>query len=114
MKYCNLTIVLGLLFLFSSCNNDWEPETRYINPNACIELTRTEKKIAAKDLDFGISMFKDLAKDAGENDDFLFSPFSTSLAYAMLSAGAEGRTRKELVNGLGFGGFEYLFCLFFS
>ncbi|MBO4570961.1 MAG: serpin family protein [Bacteroidales bacterium] len=107
--YC--TIGLCLLLVITSCNNsnnDWMPsENRLINPNACIELTRAEKKIAAKDLDFGIDMFKHLAKENGKDENFLFSPFSASLAYAMLSAGAEGKTRKEIVDALGFSGFEY-------
>ncbi len=108
MRSYHCTLVFILMFIVTSCNDDWMPsENRQINPNACIELTRAEKKIAAKDLDFGIEMFKNLANENGKNESFLFSPFSTSLAYAMLSAGAEGRTRKEIIDGLGFSGFEY-------
>lgn len=98
-----------ILSVFAACSNDWTPEgDRFVPSNANkIELTRAEQVVAARDLDFGISLFKDIAKIEGTDKDLLISPFSASLAFSMLSAGANGKTREQLVNGLGFRGLKY-------
>lgn len=104
-----IAILFCLFFLLSSCNNDWIPSGERDNIPTVnrIELTRAEQAVYARDLDFGISVFKDIAKIEGSDNNLLFCPFSASLAFSLLSAGANGKTRQQLIRGLGFQGLDY-------
>ena len=102
---------LMALFL-CSCDNDIDligNKVVYNKDYKGIELTKAERKVAARDLDFGVSLFTSIVNSAGVENDVLISPLSTSMAFAMLSAGAEGQTRNEIVNGLGFSGLDYAY-----
>ena len=97
------------LFLLVSCSNEWIPSGERVVDSFVnrIELTRAEQIVSARDLDFGIDIFKDITKIEGTDKDMLLSPFCASLAFSMLSAGANGKTHEQIINGLGFKGLEY-------
>ena len=104
-----LTIVV-ILTISPSCENDIEiirTKTVYNKEYKGIDLTRGERMLASKDLDFGLSIFKGIVNRNNLDEDVLISPLSSSMAFAMLSAGAKGQTRKEIVKGLGFNDFDY-------
>ena len=102
-------IALFLPFIIMACNKEWMPnENRTTSPVVPkIELTRSEQAVLAKDLDFGIDLFKRISKTEGYDKDLLMSPFSTSLAFSMLAAGANGDTRSQIIGGIGFKGLDY-------
>lgn len=76
-----------------------EPETPDIDP---VDLSSEEKGVL--DNAFAFKLFKSTYKEAllenGVNTNVLISPLSVNYAFAMLLNGAEGETRKELMDVL--------------
>ncbi|XP_069494090.1 alpha-1-antitrypsin-like [Ambystoma mexicanum] len=58
-------------------------------------------KIAPALSEFAFSMFREAAA-AGDSHNVFFSPVSIGTAFAMLSLGAKGATRSQILEGLGF------------
>lgn len=52
--------------------------------------------------DFSLNFFKSYQKNSHANSNLFCSPISLASALSLLVAGAGGRTRKELVNLLGY------------
>ena len=69
-----------------------------------IELTAAETQLAAQSADFAFRLLQ-AADDKLPADQLYLSPLSASYALSMLANGADGDTRKELVDVLGFSGF---------
>ena len=65
------------LFVLVSCSNEWIPSGERVVDSFVnrIELTRAEQIVSARDLDFGIDIFKDITKIEGTDKDMLLSPF---------------------------------------
>ncbi len=99
-----LFAVVITLICVSSCS-DANSEKNPILPDlSSLGLTRAHEKIASSQMDFGVSFFKAIAKQDVRN--VLVSPFSMSVDIAMMAAGADGNTLKELTNVLGFEGYS--------
>ena len=97
-------LLLTALFLLSSCS-DFNKEKNVDLPDmSSLGLTRVHEEIAARQMDFGVELFKSIAEQK-EMNNFLVSPFSLSLDLAMVASGAEGKAYEELAKGLGFGDF---------
>lgn len=95
---------LAIVLLFTSCSDFNRDKNEVLPDLSSLGLTRAHEEIAASQMDFGVNIFKSIAKQKNMGN-FLVSPFSLSLDLAMLAPGAEGKTYKELVKGLGFEGF---------
>jgi serine protease inhibitor len=66
-----------------------------------IEMTEAQLSAMNSNNDFSIRIFKEVA--ASEQGSVLISPLSATYALGMLANGAQGDTRREIVEGLGFG-----------
>lgn len=96
-------VLFGMLLClpFLSCNDDVE-EQSILPTMQPIELNATEKEMAAQQGDFASTLSLELYRKLGEKtDNWLVSPFSLQCALGMLSNGANGETRDEILHTLG-------------
>lgn len=96
-------VLFGMLLClpFTACNDDVEEQS--ISPTMQpIDLNATEKEMAAQQGDFASTLSLVLYRQLGERtDNWLVSPFSLQCALGMLSNGANGETREEILYALG-------------
>ena len=92
-------LVAGL----SSCDGGLFDSNRSNDEYVPVVLTRAQEEVAAKELDFGIDLFSDIASQ--ESGNVMISPFSASLCLSLIASGAEGDTYAQMASALGFEGF---------
>lgn len=95
------------VWVLSACDNDADAgggsfEQTEFQP---IELSVTEQAMAQGQTDFAYSLFA-LLNRGREGEDLLVSPFSLQCALGMLSNGAMGETRDEIVRAMGLDGYS--------
>ncbi len=97
----------ALILLGTACNSDDDGIDNDIsnNPYKKIELTRTEQEMVGANNDFAFNFFNQLSSLEGEKN-MMVSPLSLAQALSMLANGADGNTKKELMNVLGFGAYS--------
>ena len=96
-----LLLSMLLCLPFTACNDDVE-EQSILPTMQSIELNATEKEMAAQQGDFASTLSLELYRQLGERtDNWLVSPFSLQCALGMLSNGAKGETREEILYALG-------------
>ena len=98
-------LCLAGLFLLPSCGTAFipeDPEPEYVAP-VPIELTKADLAVRDASNATGLDIFQRLCAVRG-GDDVSFSPLSLSLAFAMLTEGAEGETYKQLTEVFGWAG----------
>lgn len=96
-----LLLSMLLCLPFTACNDDVE-EQSILPTMQPIELNATEKEMAAQQGDFASTLSLELYRKLGEKtDNWLVSPFSLQCALGMLSNGANGETREEILYALG-------------
>lgn len=96
-----LLLSMLLCLPFTACNDDVE-EQSILPTMQPIELNATEKEMAAQQGDFASTLSLELYRQLGERtDNWLVSPFSLQCALGMLSNGAKGETREEILYTLG-------------
>lgn len=96
-----LLLSMLLCLPFTACNDDVE-EQSILPTMQPIELNATEKEMAAQQGDFASTLSLELYRQLGERtDNWLVSPFSLQCALGMLSNGANGETREEILYALG-------------
>lgn len=78
--------------------------TKGLQPAQAIDLTSKQREKAEADNRFAFKIFREVAKQEGEN--VLFSPFSLNMILGMLYNGASGDTRDEIVQALGLADFS--------
>ena len=96
-------VLFGMLLClpFTACNDDVE-EQSILPTMQPIELNATEKEMAAQQGDFSSVLSLEVYRQLGERtDNWLVSPFSLQCALGMLSNGANGETREEILHALG-------------
>lgn len=101
-KYSLFPIAVAAVLLLSGCSDDKDPVTddapaKYVP----IELTWPERAIVTSQNDFSLAMFQKLSAK-NEDVNFMASPLSVSMAMSMLANGANGETRDEIIEALGF------------
>ena len=99
-----ISFCLAGLFLLPSCGTAFipeDPEPEYAAP-VPIELTKADEGIRVASNATGLDLFQRLCAVRGGGD-VSFSPLSLSLAFAMLTEGAEGETYKQLTEVFGWG-----------
>lgn len=72
-----------------------------------IKLTKTQTEILSNINAFSFQLYQKEAGYANTDANMVLSPYSVSQVLAMLSHGAEGNTRNEIINTLGISGFDY-------
>nr|XP_003408895.1 corticosteroid-binding globulin [Loxodonta africana] len=86
-----------LLWLYTS--GFWG--TRAEDPSLDVDVRSPHRGLAPANVDFAFSLYKHLVASAPGRNVFI-SPVSISMALAMMSLGASGFTRTQLLQGLGF------------
>uniref|UniRef100_G1PCX2 Corticosteroid-binding globulin n=2 Tax=Myotis lucifugus TaxID=59463 RepID=G1PCX2_MYOLU len=95
------TMLLGLCtcLLWLSTSGLWTAQAK--DSDADMSVRSQHRDLAPNNVDFAFSLYKHLvASTPGKN--VFISPVSISMALAMLSLGARGYTRAQLLQGLGF------------
>lgn len=97
-----LLLSMLLCLSFTACNDNVE-EQSILPTMQPIELNATEKEMAAQQGDFASTLSLELCRQLGgeKTDNWLVSPFSLQCALGMLSNGANGETREEILYALG-------------
>lgn len=100
-KYLFLIVaVLSFLSCQKPQNNKEEEESVPFTP---IVLTKAEEGINAGANDFGLDMYRALAKG---DESLMISPLSISLALSLTSYGAKGNTLEQMLSTMGFKDFS--------
>ena len=105
-----LTAVMTALVLStSSCSvlkrhsDDWTRNTTYMIPeHKEIQLTAEQQQYVTKNNTFGCRLFSEVVNGKPE-ESAIVSPLSVTYLLGMLNAGAEGTTRQEITDVMGFG-----------
>lgn len=92
-----LALYTCLLWLFSS--GLWTVQAQ--DPAADVNMSSHHRDLAPNNVDFAFGLYKHLVASAPGKNVFL-SPVSISMALAMLSLGARGDTRTQILQSLGF------------
>ena len=113
MKRMFLIILTSLIIvscdIVSAVSTD-EPEKQEIVKNKYFEpilLTKAQERIAQESNAFGLGVFAELMSDYATTvgKDLVISPLSLSSALSMCVNGAEGRTKEQMLDVLGYEGF---------
>ncbi|XP_015350628.1 corticosteroid-binding globulin [Marmota marmota marmota] len=94
-----MSLALYTCLLWLSTSGLWTIQAE--DPNAAISTKSPHRDLAPINADFAFSLYKHLVALAPDRNTFI-SPVSISIALAMLSLGAGGHTRAQLLQGLGF------------
>ncbi len=94
-KWIYLPFMIFLLLFSLFC----ERVTAPVSQQQVRKLTPEEGKIVSADNDFGIKLFREIAKQQ-EGENIFVSPLSVSMALGMALNGAEGTTREAMENTL--------------
>lgn len=106
-KILSILGMSALILLSTACNSDEDGIDNDLsnNPYKKIELTRTEQEMVGANNDFAFNFFNQLSSLEGEKN-MMVSPLSLAQALSMLANGADGNTKTELMNVLGFEGYS--------
>lgn len=102
-----IAAILAAPLAFAACNHPVlvpDEEEQDGKPAEAITLTRAEAGINESSNAFGLNVFRTLNTQTKVGDLFI-SPLSLSLALAMTSAGADGRTEEQMRTAMGFKGY---------
>lgn len=94
--------------LLAGCSEEGSGPKAEDNIRKDIPMSRTEEEIAEATNDFSARLMSQLAEDGAADingvvaDNFVVSPLSLSMALSMTANGAEGTTREEILDVLGF------------
>ena len=94
----------ALILLGTACSND-DDNNIGSNTRKDIQLTRTEQEMVGANNDFAFNFYNQLNTHVGEHN-MMVSPLSLAQALSMLANGADGNTKTELMNVLGFGAYS--------
>lgn len=102
MKNIFSLVLLGIFPIFLSCSSDDDGADGSENPGK-ISVTATEKSLVENSNNsFAINLFKDVRRANGDVS-FVLSPLSVTCNMSMFAVGANGATRGEIMNMLGYG-----------
>lgn len=94
-----MPLALYTCLLWLSTSGLWTIQAE--DPDAVISTKSPHRDLAPINADFAFNLYKHLVASAPDQNTFI-SPVSISMALAMLSLGAGGHTRTQLLQGLGF------------
>lgn len=94
-----IVLLTAICFAFSACGDDMEPKTK---ERVDIPLTPAEKEMAISGNNFGYNLFREIDKLQKEPANVCFSPISVNYLFSMLNNGADGVSRQEIQQVLGY------------
>lgn len=108
MKLLKSILFFGIpIFVFSGCSDDnggGGKEEEQSNVRKEIVMTRTQEQVAEADNSFAIKVTSQLMAQTSESENLVFSPLSLSMVLSIASNGAEGSTKQEILDALGYNG----------
>jgi serpin B len=93
----NIFLIFSFLVLLVSCSESKQEEISF-------KKTATSSKIISSNNDFAFSFFREIASE--QEDNYMVSPVSLSLAMGMLFNGTQGITTEMMSEGLGYANFN--------
>lgn len=100
-----ITIILAAAAAFLVSCEKSEMDNLEIQDLTCMGPRHLSLTKSQTEMTYGINRFTyDMFREAYEDKDVFISPFSISLALAMLTTGSDGNTEKQLLSALGFEG----------
>lgn len=117
-KFSRFVIALAIPMALASCSNDdnttstgnevQPEENQEETPKARVDITLTddEKLLSQQSADFSIRLLQVADKVFEDNSQIVLSPLSASYALSMINNGASGDTQQEILDALGFNGFD--------
>ncbi len=99
-SFLHIQTYLLLLFLIFGCEKQGKDTNGAVKPMEPIVLTKAEATMLSASNDFGLNLFREV-RTLEEGSSSFISPFSIATVLSLLSAGAEGETREEIVSALG-------------
>lgn len=105
MKRKLFLLLMTLPIFIASCENDDDLSSAK-NERKHIVLTRSQKELANENVKFAFSLFNKVNEQETEHPNWIMSPFSASIAMSITANGAEGNSRTQIQNALGFNGFQ--------
>ncbi|XP_057587833.1 serpin A12 [Hippopotamus amphibius kiboko] len=95
-------LLAGLLTVEGLLKPSFSPENNeVVSQGQARKGRRTAQELAERNTDFGLKLFKQLSFNSPDSN-ILFSPWSISMAFAMLSLGAQDSTLAEIKEGFNF------------
>ncbi|KAJ1069878.1 PREDICTED: serpin A12 isoform X1 [Capra hircus] len=95
-------LLAGLLTVEGLLKPNFSPEKyEAVSQGQVGKGKRTAQELAKRNTDFGLKLFKKLSFSSPDNN-ILFSPWSISMAFSMLSLGAQDSTLAEIKEGFNF------------
>ncbi|XP_039110495.1 corticosteroid-binding globulin-like [Hyaena hyaena] len=94
-----MLLPLCTYFLWLSTSDLWTVQAK--DPDTDVSTRSPQRDLAPNNVDFAFTLYRHLVAPAPDKNVFI-SPVSISMALAMLSLGARGLTRVQLLQGLGF------------
>ncbi|XP_060021658.1 corticosteroid-binding globulin [Lagenorhynchus albirostris] len=94
-----MLFTLYICLLWLSTSGLWTIQAK--DPDTDMSMRNPHRHLAPNNVDFAFTLYKHLVASAPGKNVFI-SPVSISTALAMLSLGARGYTREQLLQGLGF------------
>lgn len=94
-----MLLILHTCLLWLSASGLWTVQAK--DPSADVSTRSHHRDLAPNNVDFAFGLYKHLVSTAPGKNIFI-SPVSISMALAMLSLGARGHTRVQILQGLGF------------
>lgn len=93
--------ILTTMMVLMGCTSEDSPNASP-KKRVDIELSRSEKVMVNENVDFSFRFFQQVNQSAANTPNLMVSPFSVSMALAMLANGADGNTLAEIKDVLGF------------
>lgn len=95
-------LILGSASLLFSCMKESSEPIIDFAEREDIILTRSQSDFVNNNQEFAFELFKEVSESKGFNESFIISPLSVTIALGMVTNGAEGETRKEINETLGY------------
>ncbi len=102
-KILSFILPVLIIFLGTACHRENPDPLKNI---VTVKLTDVQKNLVVSNNTFGLNLFSQISSDDGIKNNNFISPLSVSLALAMTFNGANGDTKTEIQNTLGFSGFS--------
>ncbi|XP_019498051.1 PREDICTED: corticosteroid-binding globulin isoform X1 [Hipposideros armiger] len=96
-----MLLALYTCILWLSTGGLWTVQAQDPTADVCMCMSNHHRDLAPNNVDFAFGLYKHLVASAPGKNVFL-SPVSISMALAMLSLGARGDTRTQILQSLGF------------
>jgi serpin B len=104
-KQINYLFIIACSIIISSCDSKMSDDSFIKSEPIKIALTSNEVQITANNNNFAMDFFSALYKNSENTENIIISPFSVSMALAMVWNGAEEETKQAIQDAIGMGNY---------